>query len=347
MNRKMWSAWLITAIVALGAVSVTQDAYANKKAAKKEKAVKVQQPKAESIEKALGEVKWGASEKELLDILKAQLFEEVEKDEKLKKDALLKQQARKNAMDRYAVIEKSKVELKGNRTGFEVSVVADEFTPNVGESLVHVRDKVAQRYYFFMHGRLYKMVVAYDKEYLKGVEFGPFAAQTAQRYGRPVSTDYGDVFGEEELITVTWQDERSSLSVHNKREFFSTFTMVFSDRARVDELTKRGLSFGGKGKKEKKQAEVSNEVAMLTRDVEKDRNSRVVDDMVGSVDIDLNEGRPEDEKINNDPAQPASGDSKAAAKGKNKDKPKAKPKPKKARPKFDEIDAGNSELVIY
>lgn len=341
-----WSAVLIALVVSCLAIGTTsQDVYAGKKSKAK---AKVQQQKADSISASLGEVKWGSSDREVLDVLKKQMFDGLNKDEQLKKDKLLMQRARKEAMDKFSDIEKSKLELKGTRTGYEVSVIADEFTPDVGESIILVRDKVAQRYYFFMHNRLYKLVVAYDKSYLNGVDFEPFAAQTAQRYGRPISTDYGDVFGEEELTGVTWEDDSSVLSVHNKREFFGTFTMVFSDRKRVQELTSRGVNFGGKGKKVKKEAEISSEVAMLTQDNANSANKTVVDSMVGSVDIDLNEGRPEDEKLRPDEqpsGQAAEDDSKTKTK---KAKPK-KTKPKKAKPrrKFDQIDAGDNELVIY
>lgn len=345
MSSKRWSALLITLMMSCMALSVTQgDAFAGKKKSSKSK---VQQQKVDQLSAVLGGIKWGASDKDVVELIKKQRLDEMSKDQKLRKDPLLMQESRKQLVDQITTIEKTKTELKGERTGYEVSVISDEFTPNVGESMLVVRDKVAQRYYFFMHSRLYKLVIAYDKEYLKGVDFEPFAAQTAQRYGRPISTDYGDVFGEEELTSVTWEDDGSILAVHNKREFFGTFTMVFSDKKRVQELTKSGLSFGGKGKATKKQAEVSSEVAMLTRTGGDDPNKNIVDGMVGSVDIDLNEGRPEDDKLRPEDQESPSADTKTT---KTKDKPKKPKKPKtkkKPRRKFEDLNAGDNELVIY
>lgn len=345
MSSKRWSALLITLVMSCVTLGVTQpDAFAKKKSSKP----KVQQQKVDKIAAVLGDMKWGASDKDVVELIKKQRLDEMSKDQKLRKDPLLMQEARKQLVDQLSTIEKTKTELKGDRTGYEVSVIADEFTPNVGESMMVVRDKVAQRYYFFMHGRLYKLVIAYDKEYLKGVDFEPFAAQTAQRYGRPISTDYGDVFGEEELTSVTWEDDGSILAVHNKREFFGTFTMVFSDKQRVQELTKRGLSFGGKGKATKKQAEVSSEVAQLTRDGGEDPNKNIVDGMVGSVNIDLNEGRPEDDKLRPEDQESPGESSKPTKTAKDKTKKPKKPKTKKKpRRKFEDLNAGDNELVIY
>lgn len=345
MSSKRWSALLITLVMSCVTLGVTQpDAFAKKKSSKP----KVQQQKVDKIAAVLGDMKWGASDKDVVEMIKKQRLDEMSKDQKLRKDPLLMQEARKQLVDQITTIEKTKTELKGDRTGYEVSVISDEFTPNVGESMMVVRDKVAQRYYFFMHGRLYKLVIAYDKEYLKGVDFEPFAAQTAQRYGRPISTDYGDVFGEEELTSVTWEDDGSILAVHNKREFFGTFTMVFSDKQRVQELTKRGLSFGGKGKATKKQAEVSSEVAQLTRDGGEDPNKNIVDGMVGSVNIDLNEGRPEDDKLRPEDQESPGESSKPAKSTKDKTKKPKKPKTKKKpRRKFEDLNAGDNELVIY
>ena len=146
---------------------------------------------------------------------------------------------------------------------------------------------------------------------------------------------------------MTWEDDGSILAVHNKREFFGTFTMVFSDKKRVQELAKSGLRFGGKGKATKKQAEVSSEVAMLTRTAGEDPNKNIVDGMVGSIDIDLNEGRPEDDKLRPEDQESPSADTKTT---KTKDKPKKPKKPKtkkKPRRNFEDLNAGDNELVIY
>lgn len=297
------------------------------------------------LKDTLGKIEWGDSRVTVLKKLKASMFEKIKKDPKLKKDRLKMQVAHKGVLDKYAAIERSKTSFRGKRTGYEVSIIADEYTKNNNESMILVKDKYADRYYFFMDGRFYKMLVGYDRGYLKGVSFENFVAQTMKRYGRPKDIEYGEIFGEEELAQARWMDGATILSLHNKREFFGTYTMVFSDRKRVKSLNASGRKFGGKGKAKKGPEKVSSSVAALTKSNARDKNKDIVNSMVGDVNIDLNEGRPEDEKIREEEKTTVA----AATKKAKKTKKRAKKKRAKKRKKrdFSKIDAGDKELVIY
>jgi len=295
----------------------------------------------------LGNLEWGDSPKKVIKQLKEDRLEQLRRDSALKADQVLMQQARKEALDWNKKVEKSYTKLKGKRTGYEFSVVSSEFTLNVGEALIRARDKVAQRFYFFKDGRLYKLVVAYDKDYLQNVEFEDFAVQTARKYGRPVSTEYGELYGAEELVAVKWEDRFTYLDVQNKAEFFGTYVMVFSDRKKVKRLQASGRPFGGSDKGDEDES-ISSEVAALTSGTSK-ADDTVLDDLVGEVKLDLNEGRPEDEKIRDEP-EVADTDS-PKAKSKKKAKPKKKKAKKKKRRKskkgLDGMKSGDDELIIY
>lgn len=303
----------------------------------------------DDLARVLGDIEWGDSKVKVLEKLKAQRMETLTKDKKLRKDPRKMQYARKKAIDWHKGVEDSYVRFNGKRTGYEASIVQTHYTDRNGESMLRARDKVAQRFFFFMDGQFYKLVVAYDHDYLKGVGFESFAAQAARTYGRPVSTEYAELMGDEELVKVTWQDKANLLDIENYQEFFGTYAMVFTDRKRVERLQASKRNFGGSDKVNDES--ISGEVAALTNNDGGDKNQDVVDSIVGDVDLDLNEGRPKDEQIRQPQPGEESSDSDTAAKPKKTAKKKKKKRKKKKVSKRDFSDlkdkAGDDELIIY
>lgn len=298
----------------------------------------------------LGDVKWGDSKDEVLKKMKSQLMDEARKDEKIKRDPILLQKARKKALERYAEAEKSYKRLEGDNTGYEVSVIADEFSSNNGESFIRVKDKVAQRFYFFVDGAFYKLVVAYNGSYLRGTDFETFVATSARKYGRPTSAEYDDIRGEEQLALVTWEDPETALSVKNKKELFDTYTMAFTDRQTLKRLEASKRRVGGNDKDE---AELSSAVQDLMVSSDVDTNRGVVDDLSGGkTNIDFNEGRPKDDQMRryDEEGNIVEEDGKAVAekKSKKKKQKKSKKRKKKQAPDFSKIKTGgDDDLIIY
>lgn len=300
----------------------------------------------------LGDIKWGDSKDAVLKKMKDQLMDEARKDKKVKSDPLLLQKARKQALDRYKAAENSYTRLEGDNTGYEVSVIADEFSTNNGESFIRVKDKVAQRFYFFIDGAFYKLVVAYNGSYLRNTDFETFVATSARKYGRPTSAEYDDIRGEEQLALVTWEDPETSLSVKNKKELFDTYTMAFTDRQMMKRLAGQNRRVGGS---DKDADELSASVKDLMVSSEHDANRAVVDDLTGGkTNIDFNEGRPKDDQVRRyDEEGNVVAANEEGAKDDKKKKKQKKSKQKKTRkkkqaPDFSKIKANtDDDLIIY
>lgn len=298
----------------------------------------------------LGNVKWGDSKDEVLKKMRTQLMSEAKKDPKVKRDAILMQKARKKALDRHKKAEKSYTRLEGDNTGYEVSVIADEFSTNNGESFIRVKDNVAQRFYFFVDGAFYKLVVSYNAAYLRNTDFETFVAMSARKYGRPTSAEYDEIRGEEQLALVTWEDPETSLSIKNKKELFDTYTMAFTDRQTLKRLASKKRNVGGS---DKDPSELSSQVQDLMSGSETDTNRDVVDNMSGGkTNIDFAQGRPKDDqnKIYDDEGNlvEAGAEEDKKAKAKKKPKKKAKKRKKKKAPDFSKIEAqGDDDLIIY
>lgn len=206
------------------------------------------------------------------------------------RDPIAKERMRRKMLDTVKQIEESEIAFKGQRSGYEVSVIAGEFRDNNNESLIVVRDDNAQRYFMFADGRLWKLVIAYNPDYIQDIGFDAFVEQVTRKYGDPEDTKYSQ---EEYMTSATWRDEQTELRIEDKSDFFNTFTMVFADRKTAERMSKFQSAFGeGPKKKDKLASEIM--------DIQEDSsfgsdNEDVVDSILGSkVVVDLERGRPED-----------------------------------------------------
>lgn len=252
----------------------------------------------------LGDVRWGDSKEDVLNNMRRQRISQLNERSDLRNDRVALQRERQRVLDDIRRVEDSYMELRGGRTGYEVSVISGEFTPDTGESLMRMRDDVAQHFYFFNDGRLYKILIAYEQSYVSNISFDAFFGQVNQRYGRPSGTEYGTVRGEEVLVQATWSDGRTMLKIDDKREFFGTFTMAFSQQETEQRLSQNRPVIDWA----ERDSSVSSRVSSLMEMSAEDRNARVVDGLVGDVDVTLPErasNRPVEEEEEAEPERPA------------------------------------------
>lgn len=309
---------IVFGIVALGLIFVPQTALAG-------------------IDSVLGEIEWGDTKDEVIQKLRTEKLAELREDRALRNDSVAMQRARQRTLDEIRRIEDSHTQLQGSRTGFEVSVVAGEFTSDNGESVMRVRDDIAQRYYFFLDGKLYKLVVAYEQDYISNVGFEAFLNQATQRYGRPNSTDYGKVLGEESVIQAVFKDDRSELRIDDRREFYGTFTMSFSDLVTAERLAELDREFGGSDRDD---SQVSSRVQALQETSAVDPNAGVVDGLVGTIEVDLGREEKKEEEAEESSSRPSAPAASSAPR--EEATPRRRAPARRAAPPEDEDD-----LVIY
>ncbi len=256
------------------------------------------------LDSVLGDVSWGDSKDDVLQKLRRSRISELNDRTDLRNDRVALQRARQRVLDDLRRVEDSYMPLRGSRTGYEVSVITGEFTPDTGESMMRMRDDVAQFFYFFADGRLYKVVIAYEQSYVSNIGFEAFFGQVSQRYGRASNTEYGTVRGEEVLVQATWSDGTTLLRIDDKREFFGTFTMAFSQQ----EIEERRAQNRPVVDWAERDSSVSSRVSALMEMSAEDPNARIVDGLVGDVEVTLPERarqEEEEEEAEEAPSRPA------------------------------------------
>ncbi|AWV89041.1 hypothetical protein [Bradymonas sediminis] len=297
----------------------------------------------------LGTVKWGDSRKDVVKKVKEQLLEAMRTDNKFKGNRVLLQREHTRILNKVDEFSASYEKLDAN-AGYQVSVISDEFSRQNGESMMQIRDTVANRYYFFVDGGLYKMVVAYNQRYLRNVGFEPFVVQVAQKYGKPVSTDFIEEEDEDVLMEAIWTKGNTILTVKNQKRFFGTFTMAFAERSTAKRLDALRVARGDDKDTEKG---LSARVESLTEISQREVDADIVDSIIGDSKINLNEGRPVDSQIaraEEEAAQKELAAKQAAeAKAKKKKKKTKKKAKKKSKRDFSDIESSDSgdDLIIY
>jgi hypothetical protein len=150
------------------------------------KAVTAPTASAGEIEKLKGDFKWGMNPEEVL----AKMIQKVEGtyEERLKKTASDPARQDRVRKEMRAETEKVKqhslVKFEGAKTGYDVSIIDQEFSHNTGESMLVAKEDSASRYFFFASDRLYKMFIAFDKDMLQGKTFKEFGGLMQARFGK-------------------------------------------------------------------------------------------------------------------------------------------------------------------
>ena len=172
----MRSSYLIAAILAVGAPNLAMAKGTPKKAtpAAKAKAApkkkKAAPPLSAEHKKALvdlyGGFKFGMSKDDVVGVLQKQIDERYEDKIKATTDIAAQDRLRKEKKAELARSASTYVAFDGHKTGWDVSIIENEFAHNTGESMMERWEneggKNNRRFFFFKDGKLWKMFVSLD-----------------------------------------------------------------------------------------------------------------------------------------------------------------------------------------
>ncbi|MCK6569538.1 hypothetical protein L6V77_00320 [Myxococcota bacterium] len=192
-----------------------------------------EEPKAhDGISHVLGFLDWGATPQDVLNTLKKEVDARYAEMMREVRDPMEIDRALRRKGTEFAAIEKTLVQFSGQRTGYESSLIAQDFVPDNEESMIRVDDRDAQRYYFFKNDRLWKVLVAYSSSVSRSMSFADFVKQVQDKYGRPAGVDWATPKGGAKAMrAASWDDPITRLVVEDRTEFFGTYCMKFLDRA--------------------------------------------------------------------------------------------------------------------
>jgi hypothetical protein len=230
MRRLLWIPLVLAGLASPAiAKNPPKKAPVTKKAPVKKPPPKKVVPVSAEKKKVLAELfagfKFGMSKDDVLKVLAKQLDERY--DEKIKgtTDVGVQDRLRKEKKDELARVNASYINFDGKRSGWDVSIVEEEFAHKTSESMLdrwENKDGKNQRRFFFFHeGKLWTMFVSLDVSILPEDKrnFDTFTTVMTQKYGP------GDV----EADRITWRTDEFDVRAVDKLKSYSTLALVIEN----------------------------------------------------------------------------------------------------------------------
>ena len=250
------------------------------------------------ISKVLGKLDWGAAHPDVLVKIKRDIDETYR--ERLKQaagDTVAIGRILREKNEAFGEIKKTFTRFTGQRTGYESSLISRDYDAAGDEAVLVVEESEAQRYYFFKHDRLWKILFAFNASVSRAMPFAKFVDREKQKFGEPANVEwFTPKGGEPKMRTVRWEDEHTVLLAEDRTDFFGTFVMKFLEKG---EGASRDVENARKNAASNVDVDPQMDAMLddITGAVGSD-DSNVVDQLTGrQAEVDLASGRPEYETL--------------------------------------------------
>ena len=132
----------------------------------------------------MGDIQWGWTPKQVYRHLKKNIEASYQEPISKTTDAIEEDRLRHKMAEEARQIRDSYFEFDGTPSAYDSGYLKGEFTHKNGESLIRVRTKNTQDYFFFIKERLWKRYRAFDASVFEGATFAQFGNALQQRYGK-------------------------------------------------------------------------------------------------------------------------------------------------------------------
>jgi len=194
-----------------------------------------------ALVKSMGDIQWGWSPKQVYRHLKKNIEASYQEPISKTTDAIEEDRLRHKMAEETEQIRDSYFEFDGTPSAYDSGYLKGEFTHKNGESLLRVRTKNTQDYFFFINDRLWKRYRAFDASVFEGASFAEFGGALQQRYGKAKQRSGTLVPGGEPTRWYEWREPTILARAVDNTEFYGFYCLILEDPktvARLDQLRK-------------------------------------------------------------------------------------------------------------
>lgn len=242
-----------------------------------------------ALEQSMGEIQWGWTPKQVYRQLKSEIEARYQEPISKTTDAIEEDRLRHKMAEEIRQIRDSFFEFDGTASAYDSGYLKGEFTHKNGESLLRVRTKTTQDFFFFINDKLWKRYRAFDAAVFEGATFDEFGGALQQRYGKARKRTGPLHAGGAPKQWYEWREPRVLAKAVDNNEFYGFYCLILEDPKTVAKLGKLRKS---------KPAEVDEGetlVEMVGTDADTDQHADIADRITGeirrheSVDVEENE----------------------------------------------------------
>lgn len=191
-----------------------------------------------ALEQSMGEIQWGWSPKQVYRHLKKNIEASYREPISKTTDAIEEDRLRHKMAEEARQIRESYFEFDGTPTAYDSGYLKGEFTHKNGESLLRVRTKTTQDYFFFINERLWKRYRAFDASVFEGASFAEFGNALQKRYGKAKTKSGVPRPGAASTQWYEWKEPRVLARAVDNNEFYGFYCLILEDPKTVARLGK-------------------------------------------------------------------------------------------------------------
>lgn len=178
----------------------------------------------------LGSFKFGMTKNQVLTALSKQLDERYAELIKETEDVHKQDQLRREKKKEIARVKKSWVAFDGQKSGWDVSIIDEQFKHGTGESMLEYWEnqggKNQRRFFFFQEGELYKMFIQIDTTQFEAEQ------QTFDFFSGIMKAKFGADVADPEVSHASYSGD-VFVKALDKVRFYDAFVLVVLDPARA------------------------------------------------------------------------------------------------------------------
>jgi hypothetical protein len=230
-----------------------------------------------ALEESMGEIQWGWSPKQVYRHLKKGVEASYQESIAKTTDAIEEDRLRHKMEQEAAQIRDSYFEFDGTPSAYDSGYLKGEFTHTNGESLLRVRTKTTQEYFFFIKERLWKRYRAFDASVFEGATFSQFGNALQQRYGKAKKKTGPLASGGDPVQRYEWKEPRVRARAIDNNEFYGFYCLILEDPKTVARL-------GQLRKNKAEQVDASDTLVDMVADKSNsDHNADIADRITGEI----------------------------------------------------------------
>jgi hypothetical protein len=224
-GRRIQSIALFTAVFAMTIAAGERRAHANE----------------QNFAQLKGEFEFGMTPQQVMDVLAKEIRAAYDERIQATRNVYQQDQLRRERQREITRVRRTYIEFKGEKTGWDVSLIDDQFAHNTGESMLVRWENDPQtgedrrRFFFFHDGRLYKMFIALNPSG-EARPFSQYQGLMQRRFGNGRVVYREDSQGTKIPVSINWQSRRYVVQALNKLEFYNSFCLMIADRERAQRV---------------------------------------------------------------------------------------------------------------